>query len=181
MTDMNESQIDGYRHHEGQSLKFVEVTERDLDLYESLVRPHLDRADFITPDEHRRYSDTLTSFGSWFLVDETDADACVGWCAAGDPSDSIPTAVHFYGGIILPAYRGRGYSHLLYSHRFAAFPGRDFTASVQPSSIIALNTTLAYGFKPFLYHEPWIELVRWHSISADLAVSPETAAAPVRR
>lgn len=162
-------------------MKFIELTEHDLERYERLVKPHLLKEDFITPAEYREYLGSLTLFRSWFLVDERD-DRCVGWCAAGEPSDTVPGAVHFYGGVILPPFRGRGFSHLLYTHRFAAFPGRDFTASVQPHSIIALNSALAYGFKPFRYQEPWIELVRRHQVTdEDARDAGRSARAPALR
>ncbi|MGA8262516.1 MAG: hypothetical protein WB783_20080 [Arenicellales bacterium] len=163
-------------------MKFLELTEKDLDLYERLVKPHCLEEDFITPAEYKDYLHTLACFRSWFLVDESPGNRRVGWCAAGDPSETMPGAVHFFGGVILPPFRGRGLSRLLYAHRFSVFPGRDFTMSVQPRNVIALNLALTHGFRPFLYREPWIELLKRHPLSEPETRDAETSApAPVRR
>lgn len=136
--------------------QFFEMTDEHLDQYEALIQPIMDVEDYVS----REYMTQLRAerqFKAWVMTENT---SWVGWCSAVENSKAYAGALHIYGIAITPSYQGRGLSKLLYQHLYKMYPGRDLTASYQPSNIKSINVALDEGFRPIEYDAPWINMLR---------------------
>lgn len=141
-------------------MQFRPLGLNELDTYQEKVGSALTPEEFTDKERYLHLLETRKLFKSWVMYDDITPEIWVGWCAVAEPVTVSKDTVHLYGGVIFEPFRGKGYSKLLYHHRFNLFKERDISVSVRPENIRSMNIALSHGFLPFSYQEGFINMIK---------------------